>query len=487
MRSFSKTIRDREEIDSISLQNKSMSFLLEASVDRSSFDSALRSIEPMSDLEDLMKEVDPLTSNPSMPKTAKAIRDAINRVNRAISSSPDPILSIVGLDNKQKELIDAITAAEVLKFSILNSMDAVRMLFINDFKKNLRIFDDEAISYNVVPNGSLGLKLSTPQRVPFSVANDVRPYEIHSHGRTFMTIGPETSGPGNSVSLRVPGSTRSLTIQNVNPGKIYMTGRNTDGEPVPINKNLKQLFLKIPPPSSADIDLISKKIGKIAEDREFNLEDTVTKNFKIPQPAEGTIVSIYRAIRRTSSIAPVDMPANDLFLDMKAMSLERFKKIFNAFVVKTSSSTGDMSTYDLTDTLFFSGLAAVSGMLGTAPPPGPSAEGSAGASPAAPARDGTAASAPASGASGGSGGRGGGGGSGPGGGARHSLNNIFSDPTIASGATPAARATNLNTLKNSINQDALRNALNTLTGGSVVFTESTVDRWSELAGIKESK
>ena len=65
----------------------------------------------MSDLEDLMKEVDPLTTDPSMPKTAKAIRDAINRVNRAISSSPDPILSIVGLDNKQKELIDAITAA----------------------------------------------------------------------------------------------------------------------------------------------------------------------------------------------------------------------------------------------------------------------------------------------------------------------------------------------------------------------------------------
>jgi len=458
-----------------------MGFLLEASVDRSSFDSALKSIEPLSDLEDLMKDVDPITTKPSMPKTAKAIRDAINRVNKAISSAPNPILSIVGLDNKQKELVDAITAAEVLKFSILNSMDAVRMLFINDFKKNLRIFDDEAISYNVVPNGSIGLKLSTPQRVPFSVAKDVRPYEIHSHGRTFMVIGPETSGPGDSVSLRVPGSSSPLVIRNVNPGKIYLTGRNTDGEPEPVNKNLKQLFLKIPPPSTSDIDLISKKIGKIATDRKFNLKDTVSKNFKIPQPAEGTIVSIYRAIRRTSAVSPPAMPADDLYTDLRGMSLERFKKIFNSFVEKTSSSTGDMSTYDLTDALFFSGLAAVSGMLGTAPPPGPSSGGS--------SAPGTAGGSPGgSGGSGGSGGTtGGSGGTGASSGARHSLRNILSDPTIASGGTPAERAANLNTLKNSINQDALRNALNTLTGGSVVFTESTVDRWRELAGIKESK
>ena len=473
MRSFSKTTRDRKEIDSISLRNKSMGFLLEASVDRSSFDSALKSIEPLSDLEDLMKDVDPITTRHSMPKTAKAIRDAINRVNKAISSSPDPILSIVGLDNKQKELVDAITAAEVLKFSILNSMDAVRMLFINDFKKNLRIFDDEAISYNVVPNGSIGLKLSTPQRVPFSVAKDVRPYEIHSHGRTFMVIGPETSGPGDSVSLRVPGSSSPLVIRNVNPGKIYLTGRNTDGEPEPVNKNLKQLFLKIPPPSTSDIDLISKKIGKIATDRKFNLKDTVSKNFKIPQPAEGTIVSIYRAIRRTSAVSPPTMPSDDLFKDLNNMSLERFKKIFNAFVEKTSNSTGDMSTYDLTDTLFFSGLAIVSGMLGTAPPPGPAAGGTSGGTTSPGITGGSTAASGAGGPTGGA--------------ARHSLKNILSDPTIATGATPAERATNLNTLKSSINQDALRSALNTLTGGSVVFTESIVDRWSELAGIKESK
>jgi hypothetical protein len=299
-----------------------------------------------------------------------------------------------------------------------------------------------------------------------------------------MVIGPETAGPGKTVSLRVPGGPSSLTIKNVNPGKIYLTGRNTDGEPEPINKNLKQLFLKIPPPSSSDLDLMKKEIKKIAVERGFDLNSVVTKNFKIPQPAEGTIVSIYRAIRRTSAVGRPQMDPDDLAKDLGGMSLDRFKKIFNAFVDKTSSATGDMSTYDLADTMFFSGLAAVSGMLGIAPPPGPASGGA--ASPSA--SGGSSGGGSSGGGSGGSS-RGAGGGSGGagGGGARHSLSNILSDPTIAAGATPAERAANLSTLRNAVNKDALRSALNTLTGGSVVFTESTVDRWSELAGIKESK
>jgi hypothetical protein len=36
-----------------------------------------------------------------------------------------------------------------------------------------------------------------------------------------------------------------------------------------------------------------------------------------------------------------------------------------------------------------------------------------------------------------------------------------------------------------LNKDALRGILNTLTAGSVVFTEGTVERWCEIAGIKE--
>jgi len=467
-----------------SLKHRDLKFLLEAPTDRSSFESAEKSIEPLSDIEDL-------ASTLGMTKTATAIRSVINRVEQAITAEPNPIMKALGLSDAQKELVESVTAAEVLKFSMLNSMDAVRLLVVNEFKKNIKFFNDQAVIYNVVAGPGGTARVSQPQSTPFSNAKAVSPYEIYLQGRSYMIIGPETSGDGVSVTIPVPGR-GGLPLSNVTPGKIYITGRDSDGEPMPIQDGLKNLFLKVSTPSKGSL---VEKLSVIAGSptKGFNLEDVITRNFKVPAPAEGTIVSIYRAIRKNTAIRPATSTLNpaEFAAELGELTLENFKKFFSTMVEKTSNATGDMTTYDLADTLFFTGLASVSGMLGTTPPPGPAAGAAGGgAGPGAgappPPSSGAAGAAGAAGAGGGGGSGGGGGpGGGGGGGARHSLGNILSDPRVALGASAAERSTNLATLNTVLNQDQLRRSLNALTGGSVIFTEGAVDRWCELAGIKE--
>jgi hypothetical protein len=153
-------------------------------------------------------------------------------------------MKALGLSDAQKELVESVTAAEVLKFSMLNSMDAVRLLVVNEFKKNIKFFNDQAVIYNVVAGPGGTARVSQPQSTPFSNAKAVSPYEIYLQGRSYMIIGPETSGDGVSVTIPVPGR-GGLPLSNVTPGKIYITGRDSDGEPMPIQDGLKNLFLKV--------------------------------------------------------------------------------------------------------------------------------------------------------------------------------------------------------------------------------------------------
>jgi hypothetical protein len=94
-----------------------------------------------------------------------------------------------------------------------------------------------------------------------------------------------------------------------------------------------------------------------------------------------------------------------------------------------------------------------------------------------------------SGASGGGhGGTGGSrGGRGGGGSRSHSFNNFINSASIVKGSTPAERAANLSTVLGLIDKDSMRQELNRFVGPNVVFTEGTIDRWCELAGIKEGK
>ena len=413
-----------------------------------------------------------------MPETTAAIRRAIDRVNKAISSKPDTILSALGLSDPQKELLSAITSAEVLKFSILNAMDAVRMYFINDFKTNLKFYDDEVVSFNVIDAGGGRANISRPQRVPLSKLKDLNPYEIHEQGRNFMVLGPESSGTGLRGYIEVPGRGR-LPVKGITPGKIYLTGRNSDGEPEGVKFGLKTLFLKISAPPGGK-GILLEKIKDLAArpGKAFDLKKTVEKNLKIPDPVEGTVISIYRAIRGRAAVEPTDLDASKFADDLGDITLESFRKYFEAFTEKTSTSTGDLATYDLADTLVYSGLATVSGFLGLTRPPAP--------------RGGEAGEGAEGGAGGGgTGGRGGGTGAGGAGGGRgsrqHSLRNFLNTTKIVKGSNPSEKAANLSTLMNLIDQDEMRVELNRFVGPGVVFTEGTIDRWCELAGIKENR
>jgi hypothetical protein len=261
-------------------------------------------------------------------------------------------------------------------------------------------------------------------------------------------------------------------MRNVPAGKIYLVSRE-EGDPAPVSPLKKRDILGIPltPRGSLDktLDFLSTDTTR---DKTFDLPAVVDRNFRIPAPAMGFVESIYRSIRARPPIQPPNLAASDLSNELKDLTLAEFRTYFRALVEKTTTATGDMTTYDVADTLFLGGLAWVSGILGitSSPPsaPAPTAPGSGGGS------------APGSTAPGGASGGGGGG-------RRHSLNNILSDPSIVSGATPAERAANLRALRSAVNQEELRRALNTLTAGTVVFTEGVVDRWNELAGIKEQK
>ena len=468
MRKVKKNGSGTRKLDEVSLSNMSMEFLIDEAVDRSAFEAALKSIEPLSDLEEVISKNEP------MPETTAAIRRAIDRVNKAISSKPDTILSALGLSDPQKELLNAITSAEVLKFSILNAMDAVRMYFINDFKKNLKFYDDEIVSFNVIDAGGGRASISRPQRAPLSVLKDLGSYEIHEQGRSFMIIGPESSATGLRGYIDVPGRGR-LPVKGVVAGKIYLAGRNSDGEPEGVKVGLKQLFLKISPPPGGKGELLMK-IEDLATrpGKSFDLKKTVKENLRIPEPVEGTVISIYRAIRGRPAIEPADLDADNFSDDLKNITLESFRKYFEAFAEKTSTSTGDLASYDLADTLVYSGLATVSGFLGLTRPPTP--------------RGGEGDAATGGGSDGGGGGRGGGAGGGGGrGGRQHSLRNFLNTTKIVKGANPAEKASNLSTVMNLIDQDEMRSELNRFVGPGVVFTEGTVDRWCELAGIKENR
>lgn len=452
--------------------------IINEAVDRETNEMALKSIEPLSELEEMLESIN------KMPDTKAAIGKCIDDIRDAINSKPSKILSALRLSNSQKGLVDAITAGEVLKFSMLNAMDALRMSFISDFKKELA---DEVISFNVVGQAP-SLVLSNPGRAPFSKVSELGEYHTITHGTHFMIVGPKLTNPGGSIVMRVPTTSFGLQLKNVSPGPIYITGRDSEGNPAAVPDGVKKMFLgNIAIPNRAIID--KKIVDLLTVKRKLNpakapdaVKNIVKPNFRVPAPVEGMLTGIYRAIRRSKAVKPPGLDADTFASEVKELTLGEFKRVFNAIVSKTEGAKGDFTTYDLADSLFLGGLAAVSGALGItrtpkvptspaaagstsvptgggAPPPGsPQGRGSSGAPPAPPAN------AP-----------------------HHSLRNVLSNPMIAAGSTPAERSANMSKISNALNQDELRRTLNSLTGGAIVFTEGTVDRWCELAGIKEGR
>ena len=456
------------ESDYVSLNSRDMNFLLE-DVDRSAYEKALQYIQPLSELEDVFEK---------LPATKRAMREVINRVNAAVASDPDPILNALGLSNDQKELVDACTSAEVLKLSLLNAFDSVRQLLITDFARNPKIYEDEAIELRVIPSarsrGSADVR--EPKRVPYSTVEGLADYTIHWQDGRNMIIGPDvSSGRLYNLSWTLPRTSATINMRNVPAGKIYLVARE-EGDPAPVSPMKKRDILGIPltPRGSLDktLDFLSTDTTR---DKTFDLPAVVDRNFRIPAPAMGFVESIYRSIRARPPIQPPNLAASDLSNELKDLTLAEFRTYFRSLVERTTTATGDITTYDVADTLFLGGLAWVSGILGITSSPSsapPATAPGAGGGPA-PGPGGAGATAAPGGAGGG--------------GRRHSLNNILSDPSIVAGATPAERAANLRALRSAVNQEELRRALNTLTAGTVVFTEGVVDRWNELAGIKEHK
>lgn len=456
------------EGDELSLTGASSGLLMNEAVDRTSYDMAMKSIEPLSELEEVIRGGAP------MRNTQKAIRECIRAVNNAITSEPDPILSALKLSDPQKKLVDAITACEVLKFSILNAMDAIRMNFISDFRKDLKFYNDEVVAYNVLGTAP-SLRLSNPQRLPFSKVKEMGSYETIRYGRNFMIIGPESTTVGGRVVLRVPGTSLGMQLDNVAPGKIYITGRDAEGEPAAVPSGIKSNFLGITAPPRGNLDMKIKDLAR-RPGKTFNIDSVVTSNFRVPAPAEGMLAGIYRTIRKKPAIRPPSINAADFAKDIKGITLEDFKKYFNAIVAKTEGATGDLVTYDAADSLFFGGLAAVSGALGLTRRPTPPASGpdAGGGGPSG----GRAASSGRAGA---------GGATAVAAGRQHSFDNFIRSTSMVKGSTSAEKAANLSTLLNVIDKSNMRQELNRVVGPNVVFTESMVDRWCELAGITEGK
>ena len=133
----------------LSLHDHSMNFLLEATGDRSALDLATRAIEPLSNVESAIETL--------MPKAAIGIRKSINEVNEKMSDTPglaSSVMSAFGLTSKHKGLVDAITKTEVLKFSILNAMDAVRLLILSDYKRVDKFYSDQVVALQIIPSTS---------------------------------------------------------------------------------------------------------------------------------------------------------------------------------------------------------------------------------------------------------------------------------------------------------------------------------------------
>jgi hypothetical protein len=324
-----------------------------------------------------------------------------------------------------------------------------------------------------------------PQRVPFSSIKELGNFEIYDHSNLLMVIGKESSSAGQQIKIPIRGSTQFIELNGVPVGKIYLTGRDPDGKPSPVPPSTKEKMLNVKKPVDS---VYQKTISELSSrpDKKFELNAVVAANFTIPTEVEGVITSIWRTLKKSPAVKPIKLSPATFAKELGPLTLLEFKKYFEALVARTSNASGEMSTFDLADTLFFTGLAAVSGILGLAPPPGPSAGGG---SAAAGAAAGAAGGRGAGGPSGGGAGGGGGGGSGGGGGGtvNRSLNNFLNTTSFIKGANSAEKAANKASLDAIIDRDAMRRELNLFAGGSnFVFTES-VDRWCKLAGVKEKK
>jgi hypothetical protein len=264
----------------------------------------------------------------------------------------------------------------------------------------------------------------------------------------------------------------SLPLENVAADKVYIVGKGSDDEPIPVQGPVKEIFLGVDPPDRRKTN-IDKTLTAIAGIKNFDLKTVVARNFKISAPAEGFITSVYRKIRGNPAIKPTTLTATEFAEELGGITLEEFKKLFEVMVQKTTGTKTDLVTFDPAEALVFGGLASIGSALGLSRP----------ATPTTPPETAAAGAPSAPGAPAGAGSGGGGGGAGTATTRRHSLSNILNRPSVVTGATEAERKSNLK----AIDQDTLRRELNSLVGGSVIFTESAVDRWCDLAGIKESR
>jgi len=468
-------------ISEISLQKRDLGFLISEAVDRTMYETAQESIAPLSD-------VLALTSKFGMVKTTAAIRKSIKDVTTALSASPRPIdtaMAALKLDGKQGALIEAVTANEVLKFAILNSMDSVRMLILNQFKTEAsKFYSDEALEFRVIQTTARSAAGAVPRTrlpnfVPFSKVTSLGDVDIYFQDTTsgLMIVGKATDDPPRDLSLTIPVPGMSpWIVPDVSSNLVYVVGRASDGEMIPLGDNFKLTFRGLGTSGAPPKGDLARKVKDIESDAVTTAKD----NFRIPPPAEGAIVGIYRALRRSKAVKNPELSKGDFAGELVGLTLEQFKDLFKQVVESTTGSSRDVVSYSAADALFFAGLSSISGILGTTRPPTPAGPGGPGGGVTA-----TGGSAGPGGSSGPAGPSGPGRPSGAGGPSpvvQHSLMNILLRPSITSGSTQAERQAALRV----IDQPALRRELNALVGGNVIFTEG-VDRWCKLAGIKESK
>jgi uncharacterized membrane protein YgcG len=462
-----------------------MDFLLEATSDRSAIDLATKAIEPLSNIESAIDS--------KMGQTADGIRKSINAVNKKMSETPglaNSVMSAVGLTSKHKDLIDAITKTEVLKFSILNAMDAIRLLVLSDYKKIDKFYSDQVVALQIIPPTGPSptiARFGQAKTVPFadvkSLGDD---YAVYIRETNFMLIGPETSAPLIPARLDLRGAPPMFA--RVPAGKLFFVRRNPEGDPAPIEGSLKLLFLNLATAPAPGVP--NKTIAARAAAKNFDVDQVVNDNFKVSTAAAGKIENAFRIFKqRSPDLKPDRSQLNpaDLADDIKKLSLKDFKECFAAFADNTTTDPGDMETYDLADTLVLTGLSTIVGMFTGTKQATPGA--SAGNGPGAPGAPGGAGGPGAAGGAGGGGGSGGAGGAGGGAPLRsQSLDNFIRSTAIVKGADTAERNANLNSLMNLIDQPALRRELNRVVGPNFVFTEGhDVERWKKLAGIKEEK
>jgi hypothetical protein len=318
------------------------------------------------------------------------------------------------------------------------------MLFISEFKKKEpKFFSDEALVVSTSRVSRAGrsapviLAATKPKTIPFSQISSMTDYDIVYDGRDIMVIMKEPSAGAGTITLMSPAG--PIVIRNIGPGKLYIVGKNSDGDPSPISIDQKSWWLGIRIPAKGSSD---DKLSTLAVTKGFDINNVVSKNFKVPRKAEGILTSIYRKIRMTSTIQVPYLTPDKLAAELADITLLEFKNIFEKIVEKTSGSKSDLTTLDLSDVIFFTGLSAISAALGLTTTTTPSAEGSGPTRSPSGSTDGSDASPEGGGPDA----------------RRHSLRNILMHPDIIKGGTDAERARNLAV----IDQDGLRRALNKL-------------------------